>query len=628
MTTDPARDLPGPEPRQRLHHLIAACLLERKGSVVLATLALLGVVATELLAPWPMKVIFDHILLARPLPAELAALQPLLGLGAWPALLAMAGCIAAVALANGALSYLQLYTSARVGHGITFRLRGELFAHLQRLSLAYHRDARSGELLTKVASDTNLLRDLFADWALTFVRHGLTLVAMLVVMFMLHPGLAAIVAATLPPLLLVIHGLNRRVKSSAREQRRHEGRMTSRLNEVLSSIALVQAFGRESFEEGRFQRQIADNYASGMKSTRATGAVVKAIAVISAAGTALTVLLGAREVLAGGLSPGGLLIFVAYVTSLYKPVRDLGKLSAKVSRAAVSAERVAQILALQPDIADAPDAMALPRPAGEIVFEDLAFGYDPARPVLDGVNLRIAAGEHVALTGPSGAGKSTLVNLLLRLYEPTRGRILIDGVDIRRYTRESLRRQLGIVLQDHLLFGVSVRENIAYGAPEATAEQVEAAARAARAHEFVVDLPEGYDTELAERAATLSGGQRARLCLARALVKQPAILLMDEPTASVDAVSARLIHDAVRHEHRHRTLLVITHDASDLVRYDRVVRLQDGRVVADGPPAPAPVVATLAASPSTPSTPSAGLAPHAGAAAAVPTLSLVGARRA
>ncbi len=573
---------PKPRPGARLRTLLRGCLIEQRAALVLAALALCGVVLADVLAPWPLKIIFDHLLLAKPLPEALSLLQPLLDRGVWPALLACAGAIAAIALAAGGLSYLQLYTSARIGHRITWRLRSELFAHLQRLSLAHHRTQRTGEQLTKVAGDTNLLRDMFSEGALTLGRHGVTLLAMLAVMFWLNWQLAAVVALTLPPLLGVIYALNRRVKATVREQRKHEGRMASRLNEVLSSIALVQAFGRQQFEEDRFRREIEANYDSGMKSTRTTGAIVKTIAVVSAVGTALTVLLGAREVLAGRLSPGELLVFITYVTSLYKPVRDLGRLSAKFSRASVSARRVADILDLEPDIEDAPDALELVRPAGEIVFEDVSFGYDPARPVINRLNLRIAAGERVALVGSSGAGKSTLVNLLLRLYDPTAGRILIDGIDIRRYTRASLRREFGIVLQDNLLFAVSVRENIAYGRPDAPIEAIEAAARAARAHEFIVDLPEGYDTELGERAAALSGGQRQRLCLARALVKEPAILVMDEPTASVDAVSARLIHESVARVHQGRTLIVIAHDYSDMAVYDRVLVLKDGCLVEQG----------------------------------------------
>jgi ATP-binding cassette, subfamily B, bacterial len=568
----------------RWRALVRDCLRRQRAALALAAFAMAGVVAAEVLAPWPLKIIFDHILLAHPLPPSLAFLQPVLAWGTWPALLLSASAIAAIALASGALSYLQLYTSAQVGHHITWRLRGELFAHLQRLSLAHHRAQRVGELVSKVASDTNLLRDMFGEWALTFGRHVVTLAAMLAVMFWLNWQLALAVAATLPPLLGMIVWLNRRAKANLREQRKQEGRMASRLNEVLSSIALVQAFGRQSHEEDRFRREIEANYESGMRSTRSAGAIVKAIAVISAAGTAITVLLGAREVLAGRLTPGELLVFVTYVTSVYRPVRDLGRLATKFSRAGVSAQRVAEVLDLEPDIDDAPDAIVLVRPAGEIVFDQVSFGYGDAPRVLDAVSVRIAAGERVAVVGPSGAGKSTLANLLLRLYEPSEGRILVDGIDIRRYTRESLARSIGVVPQDNLLFAVSVRENIAYGRPDAPVEAVEAAAAAARAHEFIVDLPQGYDTELGERGATLSGGQRQRLCLARALVKEPAILLLDEPTASIDAASARLIHEALARVHAGRTLIAITHDGAELSRYDRVLRLQDGRLVEERPP--------------------------------------------
>ena len=571
-----------PKPGARLRHLVRASLWDNRRSVLLAALSLIGVVLADVVAPWPLKVIFDHILLNKPLPGELGFLQPLLDLGAWPALLMAAAAIALVALASGGLSYLQVYTSAQVGHRITWRLRGELFSHLQRLSLVHHQSSRTGELITKVAGDTNLLRDLYSDWALTFVRHGLTMLAMLATMFWMNWLLALVVSVTLPPLLIVMLLLNRRVKQTAREQRKHEGRMATRLNEVLSSIALVQAFGRHHFEEDRFREEIAANYESGMRSTRTTGAIVKAIAVISAAGTAITVLVGAREVLAGQLTPGELLVFITYVTSLYKPVRDLGRLSAKVSRASVSAQRVSEMLDIDADRVDAPDAIELVNPDGDIVFEDVCFAYDPARPILNGLTLHIAAGERVAVVGPSGAGKSTLVNLLLRLYEPASGRILIDGQDIRRYTHESLARVIGAVPQDNVLFGVSVRENIAYGCPDAPLALVEEAARSAQAHGFIMDLPQGYDTDLGERGATLSGGQRQRLCLARALVKAPSILVMDEPTASVDAVSARQIHDTITRAQRGRTVIVIAHDLADMNRYDRVLVMTDGRLVEQG----------------------------------------------
>lgn len=574
---------PRPDPSGAFGRIVLAGFRAQWRALAWAVLGLVGLVAAELLAPWPLKLIFDQVLLGRPLPAAQAWLAPWLAHDAVTLLGLLAAAIAGIALVAGACAYLQMHHSAQVGHHLTWRLRGALFAHLQRMSLAHHQQHRAGELLTKVVSDTQLLRELFSDGLLTLVRQSLTLVAMLAVMLWLDWRLALVVVTTLPPLLAVIFWLNREVKTQVRAQRRHEGRMAARLNEMLQSITLVQAFGRERAEEERFRRDITDSLTSGMRSTRAAAAISRSIVVIGAVGTAITVLVGANRVLAGALSPGELLIFMAYVTSLYKPVKDLGRLSAKFTRAAVSMQRVSELLALRPDIEDAPDAVELQRPAGEIVFEDVSFAYPGGPPVLDRLNLRIAAGERVALVGRSGAGKSTLLNLLLRLAEPTTGHILIDGTDIRRFTRASLRREIGIVLQDHLLLAVSVRENIAYGRPDAPPADIEAAARAARAHDFITELPKGYDTVLSERAASLSGGQRQRLNLARALVKQPAILVMDEPTASVDAVSARLIHEAVGQVHRGRTLVVIAHDYADMSRYDRVLVLQHGRLVEQGP---------------------------------------------
>jgi ATP-binding cassette, subfamily B, bacterial len=563
----------------RLRRFVGATLRQRWGLLSVAFLSLLGAIAMDLIAPWPLKIIVDHLLLAKPLPAYLGALQPLMGSGATVALVVLSGSIALIALLTGFFAYLQTYLSARVGHELVYSLRRELFAHLQRLSLAFHSRTRSGELLTKVASDTNLIRDALADWALKFIAETLLLVGVMIVMFALNWQLALVVLATLPILFVVLRRMNRAITQSARAQRKQEGRIASRLNEVLSSISLVQAFGRESYEQARFDVESAQSLEAGVRNARVAAAVSKAVGLVSALGMAGTVFLGAKLALEGKVTPGELLIFVAYVNALYKPVKDLGKIWAKFSRARVSAERIADIFAFEQDMLDQPGATAMENPRGEIVFDNVSFAYEGGAPVLDGVNVRIAAGEHVALIGSSGAGKSTLVSLMLRLYQPQDGSINIDGIDIQSYTHDSLRQAIGIVLQDNILVGASIKENIAYGKPEATLDEVEYAARLANAHEFISALPDGYEAIVGERGCTLSGGQRQRVCLARTLIKQPSILILDEPTSAVDAFSAALIDRTISNTQRGKTTIVIGHQFSGFDRYDRVLELRDGKVV-------------------------------------------------
>jgi ATP-binding cassette subfamily B protein/subfamily B ATP-binding cassette protein MsbA len=541
--------------------------------------SLLGVTAMELLSPWPLKIVIDYILLAKPLPAGWPGLQGLLAGGPIAAITLISCAIAAIALLSGAFAYLQSYLSAKIGYELVYTLRRELFSHLQQLSLSFHSRARSGELLNKVASDTNLIRDVFADWAINFAAQFLMLVGVLAIMLMLNWQLAAVVLATLPLLFGALFYLNRQIRLSARSQRQHEGRVVSRINEVLSSIALVQAFGREDYEQERFALESAQSLEAGLKNARIAAAVSKAIGLATALGTAGTVFAGAWLALEGHLTPGDLLIFVVYVKGLYKPVKDLGKIWAKFSRARASAERVSEILAIEPDIRDLPGAIEATELKGEIVFDRVTFGYDKENPVLDEVSLHVRPGERVAFIGASGAGKSTLVSLLLRLYEPQHGTIRIDGRELAAYTRESLRREIGIVLQDTVLFGASIRENIAYGKLDATPEEIEQAARAAQADEFIARLTDGYEALVGERGCTLSGGQRQRLCLARALIKRPSILILDEPTSAVDPESAVLVDRALAGIHGGKTLLVIGHQFSSFANFDRVLTLKGGKLV-------------------------------------------------
>jgi ATP-binding cassette, subfamily B, bacterial len=563
----------------RFKRIVLTDLRARRWSIFFAFASLLGATATELFSPWPIKVVIDYILLAKPLPAGLTWLQPLFASGTMVALTVVSGSIAVIALLSGGFAYLQTYLSAKVGYEMVYTLRRELFSHLQQLSLSFHNRQRSGELLNKVASDTNLIRDLFSDWAVQFTAQLLMLVGVLVIMTAMNWRLALIVMATLPMLFAVLYFLNRRIRLSARSQRKQEGKVISRLNEVLSSIALVQAFGREHFEQERFSAESAQSLEAGLKNARSAAAVSKAIGLSTALGTAGTVLVGAWLALKGELTPGDLLVFVAYVNNLYRPIKELGRIWARFSRARVSAERISEVFAIEPDIRDVPDALEAVDLRGEIAFEHVTFGYEQAPPILDDVSLHIRPGERVALIGASGAGKSTLLSLLLRLYEPQGGAIRIDGRNLAAYTRESLRREIGIVLQDTLLFGASIRENIAYGKPDATLEQIEEAARLAHAHEFIVQLTDGYDALVGERGCLLSGGQRQRICLARALIKRPSILILDEPTSAVDPESAAAIDRALVASHSGKTQLVIGHQFSSFAKFDRVLALKGGKLI-------------------------------------------------
>jgi ATP-binding cassette subfamily B protein/subfamily B ATP-binding cassette protein MsbA len=564
--------------------LVLGHLGRTKWSIGLAVICLLGAILMELLAPWPLKLIFDHVLMGKPLSPSLSFLDALFQWGMLPAVAFLSAAVFLIVVVGGAFSYVQVYVTAKTGYELAAILRQELFSHLQRLSLSFHTRARSGELLMKVASDTTVLRDYFADWGIRSAYQFLMVGGMLVVMAALNWRLSLVVLASLPVLFVVLTRLNQKIKASVSKQRRQEGKIASRMNEVLGSIGMVQAFARQEFEEHRFELESAQNLAEGINTARTTAAVTRMIELVCAFSTAATVLVGSWQTFKGHMSPGDLLIFVSYLRTLYKPIRDLGKTSVKLARATVCANRIEDVLAIQPEIQDKEGAIVAANLKGDIVFRNVLFGYDERHRVLDDVSFHIHPGQRVALVGASGAGKSSLVSLILRLYEPQKGAVLIDGADVSDYQRESLRREIGIVLQDTVLFGASVRENISYGKPDASMEEIEAAARQAHAHEFIMAFPEGYDTHVGERGCTLSGGQRQRLCLARALVKKPSILILDEPTSAVDAASASLIRDAIRRYQAGKTVLVISHQLSAADEFDQILTIRNGKVIERNPP--------------------------------------------
>ncbi|HKQ72484.1 MAG TPA: ABC transporter ATP-binding protein [Blastocatellia bacterium] len=565
-----------------VREIVGAHLWEMRRSMVTALLCIFGFTLMELLAPWPLKIIFDYILLDKPLPPSLAWLSGLMARGKSTAVFVISLGVVLFAAAKSLFDYFLLYQTSRVGYQLAHILRRELFSHLQGLSLYFHNRARSGELLNRVTTETEVLKDAFAESVMMAASHLLTVVGMFVIMFLLNWKLSLVALSTLPVLFYSLASIYRRLKIAARKQREREGMIAARVTEVLTSVPLVKAYGRERYEQERFDTESALTLEQGIEAERLAAGGMRLLELIKAAGLWATVLLGALLALGGEMTPGDVLIFTAYLNDMYKPLRNLAKLSTRYSRAMVSARRIQEIFETEPEGRDDASAIAAPRLKGEIVFDRVSFDYGNGRKVLDDVSFAIAPGQRVALVGPSGSGKSTIASLLLRFYDARSGEIRVDGVDIRRYSRESLRREIGIVLQDSILFGVSISENIAYGKPEASREEVVEAARQAYAHDFIASLPEDYDTIIGERGATLSGGQRQRVCLARAIIKRPSALILDEPTSAVDAESEVFIHHALERLQQGKTTLVIAHHFAAMEKFDLILVLKNGCVIEQG----------------------------------------------
>ena len=569
-------------PATRFRHLFLANLREVRGRLLFAALCTLGATAAELLKPWPLKIILDHVILDKPVPRALHALQGLFPAGKVPLLLEAAAGIVVFALLGGLCSSFQIFITSSIGYRMVYALRRELFTHLQTLSLGFHTHARSGDLLTKIAGDTNTLKDVFADSILKFTSYVLTVAGMLAILAAIDWKIGFIALATLPFLGYSLLHLYRKTKLSVKTQKRQEGKVASRMSEVLQAVPLVQAFARERYEAEQFDAVTQETVRESIRVARLEAAATRSSEIITALGTAAAVLFGAFQVLQGRMLPGDLVLVVGYLTSMYKPIRQLAKLSTDFSKAMASAERISEILDIEPEIVDRPDALPAKGLRGEIVFRDVSFDYGDGRDVLRNVSFAVAPGQRLALVGVSGAGKSTIVSLILRLYEAQQGAILIDGRDIRQYRRASLRRHIGLVLQQSILFGATIRENIAYGKPRATSQEIEAAAHAANADEFIRELEHGYDTVIGERGATLSGGQRQRIAIARALIRDAPILILDEPMTGLDGESEGKVREALDRLTAGKTSVIVTHDLQSVADADQVLVLDGGSVVDRG----------------------------------------------
>jgi ATP-binding cassette, subfamily B, bacterial len=531
----------------------------------------------ELAKPWPLKLVIDELFAGRDSAFALSAHD-------YRILAGIAVLILGIALVDAVATYYSDLWMQSAGERIAHDLRIALYDHLQRLSLRFHLRRQKGDLLTRVTADVNAIGDLFAQSIGTLAQSALLLCGMLAVTFALDPVLALVTFLTLPLLGAVSVAYRRRVRASSRRQRAQEGEMASRANEALSAMHLVKAFGSEGLERGRVTGPSARRMVLGIEVSRLQARFDGLVGVLVGLGTAAVVVAGVRRVSTGALTAGDLVVFASYASRANTPMRRMAREATRVARTMTRAERIAEILSADDMLVERPGAYSGARATGAVELDHVSFSYEPDRPALRDVSFRLTRGEHVAVIGPSGAGKSTVGALMARFYDPSSGRVLIDGRDARDCSLLWLRQQIGVLLQDTVLLTGTVRENIAYANAAGDAAVV-AAARAAAAHDFIRSLPAGYSTELGPQGVGLSGGQRQRLGIARTLLRDPPLLILDEPTTALDVESELQVVQGLTRLMRGRTTLIITHSLALAHQADRVIVLDGGRIVADGPPA-------------------------------------------
>ncbi len=552
-------------------------------------LLLLAAGAT-LLQPWPLKIVLDSVIGRLPAPAPVNWLVSAFGGNSYVTahpkfFLLTILCLALllIELLMGVFNVVSAYVLNAVALRMVFKLRSALFDHLQRLSLGFHDTKTVGDSLYRVAWDSYCVQSIFSEGVVPALTAGVTLFGIAVVLLTRDWRLTVAALGVAVPLILLVRKLDRPMTEQSLRVHEFESDVSTRVQETLVDIRAVQAYGREQFESERFQNKASASLRASLRLTVIQTASQAIVGLVLAAGTAAVIWLGASGVLQGRLTSGDLVLLVAYVAMIFKPLETLAYTAAAVQSAAAGARRVFTVLDATPDVSDAPNAVALPaRAKGRIVLNDVTFGYRPGRPILHQVNLEIPAGSTVALVGESGVGKSTLASLILRFYDPAKGSITLDGHDLRGLTLKSLRENIALVTQDPILFCASIRENIAYSRPGASDAQIEAAAQAAGAHTFIERLPEKYDTQIAERGVTLSSGQRQRIAIARAFLKDAPVLILDEPTSALDAETEDRLLAALQDLMRGRTALIIAHRLSTVRGAHRIVVLKGGRIVESG----------------------------------------------
>ena len=541
--------------------------------------AMLGDVALNLARPWPLKLLIDNVIDGYPIPHWLTFLpgadtrQGLLG---W-----VAAAEVLIFLAGTFTSMAASFYSLKLGQRMTWSFAEDLFRHLQRLSLLFHTRRAAGDLIERVTTDCYSIDTLVTGAVLPVVQALVTLVAVFVIMWALEWRLTLLALGVVPLIVIAVRHFGRPMKERSREQRDSEGQMSAVVEQTLSAIPAVQAFTRERHQELRFRQHAEQTVQAFVRATWSGLWFQLFTGLAIAVGTAAVIYVGGTLALEGALTAGTIVVFVSYLQTLYEPIDTLSHTVQTVQNAAAETDRVMEIMEIEPAVSDLPGAREH-RVAGTIRFEHVDFGYEAGRAVLHDISLEAEPGEMVAIVGPTGAGKTTLASLLVRFFDPWRGAVTIGGVDIREFTLHSLRSQIALVLQDPFIFPTTIAENVALGRPDARREEVVAAARAANANDFIERLPDGYDTIVGERGSTLSGGEKQRLSIARAFLKDAPVLILDEPTSALDARTEGLLLDALERLMAGRITLVIAHRLSTIRAAEEILVLDAGRIIERG----------------------------------------------
>ncbi len=530
----------------------------------------------SLAEPWPLKIVLDNVIKSRPGQGPLNQLILSFADDKAAVLKFASLSLLAIAALGAICSYTEKYITASLGQWIMHDLRRKLYSHIQLLSLGFHSQKQTGDLISRLTSDIDAIQSFITSGLLGVLINSLTLVGMIAIMLCLSRQFTVIALSVAPLLFIVVFHYTRRIKKATREVRQKEGEMASVIQEVLSSMHVVRAFAREDYEQRRLADVSRQSVDIALKARSLKVKLSPMIDMIIAVGTCLVLWFGGRMALAGAISAGSLVLFIWYVGRMYKPMRELAKTADAYTKAAVGYERIREVLETEHEVRNLPGARCAPTFRGKIELDDVSFGYEPNRPVLKHIALKVEPGQVAALVGPTGAGKTTIINLIPRFYDPDAGMVKIDGTDVRLFQQESLRQQISFVLQDTLLFHGPVWYNIAYGKPEATRAEILRAASLANADEFIEQMPQGYETVIGERGVTLSGGQRQRIAIARAVIRNTPILILDEVSTGLDAGCEKLVFEALDRLMQNKTSIVIAHRLATIRSADVIFVVSDG----------------------------------------------------